>query len=219
MTAFPDLVVKMDRLDVDGSRATYRWTLSGTNAGPGGTGKAVRISGHEEWRIGADGLIAESRGHFDKADYERQLTGGAPPAPQGAASAADGDAAAHQAHEAYVTAINSNDLDTLLAMLSEDVVFLSAHEPVMVGKAAVRPWLEEYLKAFKTHWDKPVKEFVVSGDWAFERYSYRSTDTPRAGGPVVTDTGWGLVVYHHDADGKWRVARDAWGPDHPVPAR
>jgi len=39
------------------------------------------------------------------------------------------------------------------------------------------------------------------------------------GGPVVEDTGWGLVIYHHDADGKWRVARGAWGPDHALPAR
>lgn len=126
------------------------------------------------------------------------------------------DAAAHQAHEAYVTAINSNNLESLLGMLSEDVVFLSAHEPVMVGKAAVRPWLEAYLKAYRTHWDKPVQEFVVNGDWAFERYSYTSTDTPMAGGNPMTDTGWGLVIYHRDSDGKWRVARDAWGPDHPA---
>ena len=77
--------------------------------------------------------------------------------------------------------------------------------------------IQEYAcEAFKTHWDKPVQEFVVSGDWAFERYSYKSTDTPLAGGAVVEDTGWGLVIYHHDADGKWRVARDAWGPDHPA---
>ena len=126
------------------------------------------------------------------------------------------DSSAHQAHEAYVTAINSNDLNAMLGVLTDDVVFLSAHEAPMVGKAAVRPWLEAYLKAYKTHWDKPVQEFVVNGDWAFERYSYTSNDTPLGGGDVVTDTGWGLVLYHHDADGKWRVARDAWGPDHPA---
>ena len=71
MTAFPDMVVKMDSLSVEGSRITYRWTLTGTNTAPGGTGKAVRISGYEEWRIDA-GLIAESRGHFDEAEYQRQ---------------------------------------------------------------------------------------------------------------------------------------------------
>jgi ketosteroid isomerase-like protein len=140
------------------------------------------------------------------------------PAPQPSANNTGADATAHQAHEAYVTAINSNNLDSLLGMLTEDVVYLSAHEPAMVGKAAVRPWLEAYLKAYKTHWNKPVQEFIVNGDWAFERYSYKSSDTPLAGGAAVEDTGWGLVIYHHDADGKWRVARDAWGPDHPPAA-
>jgi hypothetical protein len=78
MTAFPDIVVKMDSLDVGGSRrATYHWTLTGTNTRPGGTGNVVRISGYEEWRMGDNGLIAESKGYFDEADYQRQLKMGA----------------------------------------------------------------------------------------------------------------------------------------------
>jgi steroid delta-isomerase-like uncharacterized protein len=77
MTAFPDMVVEMDSLAINGTDVTYYWTLTGTNAGPGGTGNAVRISGYEEWTIGADGLIAESKGHFDKAEYKRQLEYGA----------------------------------------------------------------------------------------------------------------------------------------------
>jgi hypothetical protein len=74
MTAFPDLIVAMDGTDLRGNGAVYRWTLTGTNTGPGGSGKAVRISGYEEWRFGADGLIAESTGHFDEADYTRQVS-------------------------------------------------------------------------------------------------------------------------------------------------
>jgi uncharacterized protein (TIGR02246 family) len=76
MTTFPNMVVTMDRVEAGGDRAVYHWTLTGTNTGPGGTGSAVRISGYEEWRIGADGLIAESKGHFDEAEYQRQLKGG-----------------------------------------------------------------------------------------------------------------------------------------------
>ena len=52
-----------------------------TNTGPGGTGMSVRIRGYGEWTIGADGLIAESKGHYDDADYQCQLKVGAPPAP------------------------------------------------------------------------------------------------------------------------------------------
>jgi uncharacterized protein (TIGR02246 family) len=79
MSAFPDMTVLMDDLIVDGDGAVYRWTLLGTNTGPGGTGRRVRISGFEEWRIGPDGLIAESLGHFDSEDYQRQLEGRADP--------------------------------------------------------------------------------------------------------------------------------------------
>lgn len=80
MTAFPDMKVLMDGIEIQGEQTVYRWTLEGTNTGPGGTGRPVRIRGFEEWRIGVDGLIAESQGHFDEADYQRQLqpSAGAP---------------------------------------------------------------------------------------------------------------------------------------------
>ena len=73
MTAFPDLKVYMDDLVETQGRVTYKWTLDGTNAGPGGTGKRVRISGFEIWRIGDDGLVAESLGNYDAAEYQRQV--------------------------------------------------------------------------------------------------------------------------------------------------
>ena len=76
MTAFPDLVLKMGDVRIEGDCAVYNWTLEGANTGPGGTGQRVHISGFEVWGIGADGLIAESRGQFDDADYRRQLEHG-----------------------------------------------------------------------------------------------------------------------------------------------
>jgi steroid delta-isomerase-like uncharacterized protein len=75
MTAFPDMVVRLDRVSRDGSHVIFRWIWTGTNTGPGGTGRSVRITGHEEWTIDAEGLIAESKGHYDEAEYERQLNG------------------------------------------------------------------------------------------------------------------------------------------------
>jgi hypothetical protein len=72
MEAFPDMQVLFDELRGN----EYHWTLVGTNTGPGGTGKRVRISGYEEWTIGDDGRIAASLGHFDEAEYVRQLEHG-----------------------------------------------------------------------------------------------------------------------------------------------
>lgn len=125
--------------------------------------------------------------------------------------------AAHRAHDAYVVAINSNDLDTFLNTVTDDIVFIAPNSPVMVGKTEVGPWVGGYFEAFKTKWEKTSIEFVVSGDWAFERYTYKAVDTPRGGGEAYTDTGNGINIYRLGDDGVWRVARDAWATSQPLP--
>jgi hypothetical protein len=76
LTAFPDLELFMDAIEPTADGAVYRWTFTGTNSGPGGTGARVRVSGYEEWTLDDDGRILRSLGHFDADDYERQLAGG-----------------------------------------------------------------------------------------------------------------------------------------------
>jgi nuclear transport factor 2 (NTF2) superfamily protein len=74
IAAFPDIEVFADNLvPRDDGVVEYHWTFTGTSAE---TGKAVRIPGFEEWRIGADGLIASSQGHYDQVEYDRQLSEG-----------------------------------------------------------------------------------------------------------------------------------------------
>ncbi len=76
MTAFPDIEVVMDDLVFKDDVVEYHWTFTGTSAE---TGRWVQIPGFEEWTIGADSLIAESRGRYDQAEYDRQLREGAGP--------------------------------------------------------------------------------------------------------------------------------------------
>jgi len=45
MSAFPDMVVAMDDVSRDSDGTKFHWTLTGTNTGPGGTGKRVRVAG------------------------------------------------------------------------------------------------------------------------------------------------------------------------------
>ena len=90
------------------------------------------------------------------------------------------------AHGAYVRAINSNDVETLMA---------------------------DYFGADAAKWEKTSIGFTVSGDWAFERYTYKSADTDRKTGAVTRDVGKGINVCQHDADGHWRVAIDGWSTD------
>jgi ketosteroid isomerase-like protein len=119
-------------------------------------------------------------------------------------------------HGAYITAINGNTLDAVMADLTDDVVYQSPNEPEVVGKDAVRKWAAGYIDAYSFKWEKTSIGLTTSGDWAFERYAYRVTNTDKKTKAVSTDEGKGVNVFHHDADGKWRVAIDSWNSNLPV---
>lgn len=73
MVAFPDMIVSMDSLLTTSNGIEFHWTLTGTNTGPKGTGKKVKVSGFELWQLDDKGLIKQSRGSFDADEYNRQL--------------------------------------------------------------------------------------------------------------------------------------------------
>jgi len=72
MRDFPDMLVTFDKLEPRGERVAFHWTLTGTHRD---SGNKVHISGYELWEIDNDGMIAESKGHFDADEYARQLGG------------------------------------------------------------------------------------------------------------------------------------------------
>lgn len=73
MTAFPDMVVRMDSLVERDSTVRFYWRWTGTNTGPGGNGRSVDLTGYEEWTMDSSGLIDISDGHFDQDEYQRQM--------------------------------------------------------------------------------------------------------------------------------------------------
>jgi hypothetical protein len=77
ISAFPDVQVHMDDPIFKDETVEFHWTFTGTNTRPGGSGKSVRIAGFEEWTFGEDGLVGASDGHYDQAEYDRQLEQGA----------------------------------------------------------------------------------------------------------------------------------------------
>lgn len=80
MTAFPDMVVRLVELREAEDHIEFHWHWTGTNTGPGGTGNAVDLRGYEQWILDANGLILETRGNLDDAEYQRQLNAGIAPA-------------------------------------------------------------------------------------------------------------------------------------------
>jgi ketosteroid isomerase-like protein len=106
-----------------------------------------------------------------------------------AEDAAASEAGAEQAHVTYVAPNNSNNLAQFDAAITDDIVYLPPNSPALVGKAAVSEFAKGYFEADQTVGVKTAAEFVVSDDWAYEHYTYKSVDTPRPDGPAA-DTQW-----------------------------
>lgn len=73
MEAFPDMLVRLVEVRKAGEQVEFHWHWTGTNTGPGGTGNAVDLRGFEQWTLDEDGLILETQGNMDDAEYQRQL--------------------------------------------------------------------------------------------------------------------------------------------------
>ena len=76
MAAYPDMVVRLVKLRQTNDHVEFHWHWTGTNTGPGGTGNAVDLRGYEQWTLAEDGLILQSLGHYDEAEYQRQVNAG-----------------------------------------------------------------------------------------------------------------------------------------------
>lgn len=117
---------------------------------------------------------------------------------------------AHDLHHNYVAAINSNDTATILALMSEDVVFQVPGEPELVGKEAIAQWAEGFFAAFEASWDKSELALEQSGDLAVSRYVYTARSRSREDGPELGETGKGTCIYRRAPTGEWRLLIDSW---------
>lgn len=73
MTRFPDMKVHFDSLAHTPDGVEFHWTLTGTDADPGGNNHKVKFSGFELWTMSDENLIEESKGTFSSEEYNRQL--------------------------------------------------------------------------------------------------------------------------------------------------
>ena len=105
------------------------------------------------------------------------------------------------------------DFDSLTRLLTDDVVFLPPDAPVVVGKTAVRAFLDAFpaVTAFTAELD--VAEGRPDLTWA--RGSFRMTVEP-APGQSASMVGKWSATYRKQDDGAWLCASDTWNLDAPA---
>jgi ketosteroid isomerase-like protein len=119
---------------------------------------------------------------------------------------------------AFHQALRTNDVETFMSYVADDVVLMPPGEAPVRGKAEVRRWYETFLSQYRTSSLLLTdKEVFVGGDWAAERGAYEWGLTPTAGGAPVVDRGSYLQIWARQPQGEWRFAREIYNSSVPAP--
>ena len=104
----------------------------------------------------------------------------------------------------------AGDVDTVLDLMADDVVFLVAGQPPMQGRAAFERGLRGLLAQHRIESTHDVREVGVDGDLAYSWTDLAIRVIPLAGGAApAARSGSTLSVLRRQADGRWRMVRDA----------
>lgn len=118
----------------------------------------------------------------------------------------DDEGAIRELVDTWMRATREGDTDTVLDLMTDDVVFLvPGAEPF--GKAAFRD-MARSMSEVRMEGRSDILEMRVLGDWAFIR-NYIHLEVTPPGSPTTRRAGQTLTILRRCQDGRWRLARDA----------
>ena len=101
------------------------------------------------------------------------------------------------------------EVDTILGLMSEDVIFLVPGKPAIKGRGTFEKGLRSLLKSHRIESRGDVQEVQVSGDLAYCWTLLTVRMTPLAGGSSNERSGSALSIFRKQANGRWALVRDA----------
>ena len=109
----------------------------------------------------------------------------------------------------WMAATKAGDVDTVLGLMTDDVVFLVPGRPPM-GKAEFAAAARAQASGDAPRFDgsSDIQEVQVAGDWAWLWSRLRVVVTPADGSPRLQREGHTLTVLRR-SQGRWLLARDA----------
>jgi len=111
--------------------------------------------------------------------------------------------------ETWLRATREADVDTVLDLMTADVVFLVPGQEPMQGRDAFAASLRAVLGTHAIESSSEIDEILVSGDLAYCRTRLKVTVTSKHGGTPMLRSGHTLSIMRRCEDGKWRLTRDA----------
>lgn len=120
-------------------------------------------------------------------------------------------AAVDSAANRLLAALRTDNADSLLALMANDVIIMPPNEAVLNGRPAVRTWYEAFVKQMHTtSLTVSNRELLLGGDYATEIAQFEWVLKSVEGGPAVTDLGSYMQVWHREPNGHWLFTGEVW---------
>jgi len=107
------------------------------------------------------------------------------------------------------SATGQGDVDTVLTLMAEEVVFLAPGQEPMIGRKSFEDGLRKLLTKSRIESSGDVQEIGISGDLAYSWVKLNVKVVPLQGGEPNTRSGNAMSILKKQADGAWVVVRDA----------
>jgi uncharacterized protein (TIGR02246 family) len=107
------------------------------------------------------------------------------------------------------SATAAGDVDTVLGLMTEDVIFLSAGQPPMRGRETFATGLRGLFSQRRIESTFEIQEIIISGDLAYAWTQIHVRIITRESGDTMVREGNALSILRKETDGEWRVTRDA----------
>ena len=111
--------------------------------------------------------------------------------------------------DTWLRATREGAVETVLELMTPDVVFLVAGQPAMQGREAFEKGLRGMLASHAIESSSEIEEIAVAGDFAYCRTRLSVTITSKHGNTPMQRTGHTLSILRKNEDGRWQLARDA----------
>jgi len=109
----------------------------------------------------------------------------------------------------WLKATAAEDLETVLGLMAEDVVFLRPGCPPLMGRQAFADASRGQAGKTRIEGTPDIREIRVEGDFACCWNYLSMTITPLDGGAPVRYAGNILSVFRREPGGRWVLFRDA----------
>jgi ketosteroid isomerase-like protein len=117
-------------------------------------------------------------------------------------------------------ASEGRDIERIVSFWTDEAVVLAPGLPPVVGKAALREYVEGSLRipGFKINWVSTAVNISPDGKLAY-LFGDNAVTMPGPEGKPMTTAGRAVTIWRKEHDGEWRCAVDIWnaGPSEKPP--